>query len=226
MAGDFVLVTCTSGRSAVSPSAKPWSGSQTLPSESVIEVDNPALMRTGGAGVEAAGAAGAAGAATTAGAAGAAGAAAATGAAGAAASAGAAGAAGAVVVSADVLSLLTLPDWQPVNKITATSEIKHHDTKRFTFCINYFLCSVTPILSFHKNAAMAGKCKAKNHGFSHALPAGHASPLSGMIQSEELLPAGHRHRGGNHVAVGNRCLRHIRPGRRRRQIGCGQKLIA
>lgn len=105
-----------------------------LPTESVNEADEPALIRTGGNGVVvavvAAGAAATAGAAGAAAGAGAAGAADSAGAAGAAATAGAAGA-------ADVLSPLTLADWQPVNKITAAIEIKDHSIEHFTFCINF-----------------------------------------------------------------------------------------
>jgi hypothetical protein len=55
-----VLAICASGRSTVSPSAKFWSGNQTVPSEFVIDVARPALMRIAiGAGTDAGAGAGA-----------------------------------------------------------------------------------------------------------------------------------------------------------------------
>src|ERR1700690_2792223 len=48
-AGSLVLaIARLSERSVVSPSVKPWSASHKLPSESMIGLDEPALMRTGG----------------------------------------------------------------------------------------------------------------------------------------------------------------------------------
>src|SRR5678810_882311 len=48
MIGSLVLAIWTSGRSMVSPSAKFWSTSHSLPAESLNASEGPALMRTAG----------------------------------------------------------------------------------------------------------------------------------------------------------------------------------
>ena len=143
----------------VSPSAKPWSGSQTLPSESVKEVVRPGLDANGGgatgAGMEATAGAAAASAAP--------------------AAAGAEVAAGMVVatVGVDAILLEDCSVLQPANKQRASTAAKQPGKpwiRFFVFCINFLwaLDYVIRILVSPKNANTAQTTQTKIHEFFRA----------------------------------------------------------
>ncbi|MFZ0827945.1 MAG: hypothetical protein WAO02_11030, partial [Verrucomicrobiia bacterium] len=119
-----------------------------------------------------------------------AGAAVATGAAGA---AGAAASAVAAAAGADVVLLLSLPDWQPASRTTAATEINEtNDTgiKRFAFCINFLWFYDLSHFEFQQKCCDAWQMQSKKSWILLQCPGGvgQTKPPSRMKKAEKLLP--------------------------------------